>query len=40
MTREPLPDGRPDCSCPECGAETQNLVGGSRCSECAWSERD
>ena len=40
-TRPPLPDGSPDPSCPACGAETTNLVGGSRCSAgCGWWERD
>ncbi len=38
-TRAPLPDGAPDASCPGCGADTENLIAGSRCSAgCGWWE--
>lgn len=30
----------PDPDCPDCGADTHLLVGGSRCTECDWSERE
>lgn len=42
MTREPLPDGTPDTSCPDCGGPTENLVSGARCDAdepCGWWEK-